>query len=109
MKRTFLFRKTNDFSLFEQALTSLQEVIDFLAGQISAAKLKEISDKILNTADLLKENPWLGQKEPYLEHLSLEHRRLVAGNYKIIYRIVGKIIYVTDIFDARQSPDKMKG
>ena len=30
-------------------------------------------------------------------------------HYKIIYRVVGEYIYVTDIFDSRQDPDKMKG
>jgi hypothetical protein len=37
------------------------------------------------------------------------HRRLVESHYKIIYRVVGEYIYVTDIFDSRQDPDKMKG
>lgn len=33
----------------------------------------------------------------------------VVGNYKVIYRIHELEIRVTDVFDARQDPRKMKG
>lgn len=56
----------------------------------------------------LKDFPEMGPIEDNLKHLNLQHRYLVQGNYKIIYRIKGKVIYVTDIFDTRQDPKKMK-
>ncbi len=93
----------------EQALVSLEEALAFIDPKISHKKLIEIRDKILDKADTLLSQPLKGQKEPFLEHLGLGHRRLVEGHYKIIYRIVGEYIYVTDIFDSRQDPDKMKG
>jgi hypothetical protein len=37
------------------------------------------------------------------------YRRLVVGNFKVIYRIEKDLIYVTDIFDARQDPKRMRG
>jgi len=54
------------------------------------------------------DQPFAGQKEEFLEDMKLEHRRIVEGNYKIIYRIHGDTVYVTDIFDSRQNPIKMK-
>jgi Plasmid stabilization system protein len=93
----------------EQALISLEEALEFIAPKVSGEKLIEIRNRILNEADTLLLQPLKGQKEPFLEHLGLEHRRLVEGHYKIIYRFVGDYIYVTDIFDSRQDPDKMKG
>jgi plasmid stabilization system protein ParE len=93
----------------EQALISLQEALDFIAPKVSYEKLIEIRDGILDKADSLLLHPLKGQKEPFLEHLGLDHRRLVEGHYKIIYRVVDEYIYVTDIFDSRQDPDKMKG
>jgi len=48
-------------------------------------------------------------RDDYLEHLQMGHRRLVQSHYKIIYRIEGNTIYITDIFDSRQDPAKMKG
>ena len=33
---------------------------------------------------------------------------LKVGNYKIIYKIQTNTIYITDVFDTRQDPDKIK-
>ena len=52
-------------------------------------------------------NPRGGQVEPLLDHLNLEHRRWVVGNYQVLYRIIGDVLFVTDIFDARRDPAKM--
>ena len=93
----------------EQALFSLEEVLSFMAPKITREKLTKIKDEILNAADTLLLHPLQGQKEPFLEHLGLGHKRLIVSHYKIIYRIIGEYIYITDIFDSRQDPDKMKG
>ena len=69
----------------------------------------EIRNRILDRADTLLLQPNQGQKEPYLEHLNLDYRRIIESHYKIIYRVVGETIYITDVFDSRQDPDKMKG
>ncbi len=92
----------------EQAIESLEEALAFMAPKVSYEKLLEIRDRILDKADALLLNPLQGQKEPMLELLEKEHRRLIEGHYKIIYRVVGEYIYITDIFDSRQDPDKMK-
>jgi toxin ParE1/3/4 len=93
----------------EQALESLEESLEFIAPKVTHKKLMEIRNKILDKADTLLINPFKGQKEPYLNHLGLDHRRLVEGHFKIIYRVAGEYIFITDIFDSRQDPDKMKG
>ncbi len=93
----------------EQALDSLQELLDFIGPEISQDKLIAIRDRILDKADTLCLNPLKGQKEPFLEHLGLGHRRIIESHFKIIYRVVGDCIYITDIFDSRQDVDKMKG
>jgi plasmid stabilization system protein ParE len=93
----------------EQALFSLEEALNFIAPKVSPEKLKHIRDQILDAADTLLLQPLQGQEEPYLEHLNLGHRRLIVSHYKIIYRVVDEYIYITDIFDSRQDPDKMKG
>lgn len=93
----------------EQAIISLEEALNFIAPKVSEDKLIEIRNKILDKADTLLTHPLKGQQEPFLEHLGLHHRRLIEGHYKIIYRIIDDCIYITDIFDSRQDPDKMKG
>ena len=93
----------------EQALISLEEALNFIAPKVTHEKLIEIRNEILDAADTLLLQPLQGRKEPFLEHLDLNHRRLIVSHYKIIYRIIGEYIYITDIFDSRQDPDKMKG
>ena len=70
-----------------QAILSLLEALEFLSDNVSNEKLFAISDAIILRTDILKKNPYAGQAEVYLEHLGLGHRRLIIGNYRIIYRI----------------------
>ena len=93
----------------EQALISMEETLDFLAKNVTNAKLIAISDRISDTIKVLLNQPFIGQEEPLLQNLGSGHRRLIVGHCMIIYKIVGDIIYITDIFDSRQDPDKMKG
>ncbi len=93
----------------EQALNSLEQALEFIAPEVTQKKLLEIRNRILDRADTLLLQPNQGQKEPYLEHLNLDYRRIIESHYKIIYRVVGETIYITDVFDSRQDPDKMKG
>ena len=76
----------------EQAIASLQECLNFLwQEQVSHEKIDEIRDRILAKADKLLNNPHLGQEEEYLEHVRLSHRRVIEGNYMIIYRLRDKL------------------
>lgn len=93
----------------EQALAGLEETLDFIGENVSYAKVIETRDRILDKTDTLIKQPLIGQKELLLEHLGLGHRRLIEGHIKIVYRIVVETVYITDIFDSRQDPDKMKG
>lgn len=93
----------------KQAITSLRESIFFLEKKVSEKQIRIIISRIFERCDDLLENPESGSKEEYLEHLGLGHRRLIVGHFKVIYRIQGKIIFITDIFDSRQNPVKMKG
>lgn len=94
-----------------QSLDSLQESMQFLLEDLSIPfeKVSEIKTQLLDKADSLALNPYIGQKEEYLDHLGKEYRRLIEGHFKIIYLIEGERIYITDFFDTRQDPEKMKG
>lgn len=67
----------------------------------------KIRKQIFASTKQLIKNPESGQIEFYLEKLNQNHRYLVSGNYKIIYRISENLIVINDVFDCRQNPDKM--
>lgn len=91
------------------ASEQLENILYFLTNEqgVPFEKAFEIRQKILDKADLLLVNPKLGQQDEYFDKLLLQHRRLIVGNYKIIYLIEEDTIYVVDIFDTRQDPKKM--
>jgi plasmid stabilization system protein ParE len=57
--------------------------------------------------DILKCHPEAGQEEETLKSLNEGHRYLVKGNYKIIYKLFNNAIFITDVFDTRQNPNKL--
>lgn len=72
----------------------------------------KVADKIRKsifdgTKPLIKQ-PLIGAVEENLIDLGQGHRYIVVNNYKIIYRLIHQNIYITDIFDCRQNPQKMK-
>jgi plasmid stabilization system protein ParE len=78
----------------------------FFPPEVPAEKINEIRDRILAKADKLLDNPYIAHQEEYLDHLGKGRRRVIEGNYKIIYRVQGENIYITDIFDSRQDLPK---
>jgi plasmid stabilization system protein ParE len=94
----------------DQSFESLEESIQFLlkVQKVPLGKVLEIRNQLLDRADSLITNPYIGQYEEYLEHLEKGHRRVIEGDFKIIYRIESDCIYITDFFNTRQDPEKMK-
>ncbi len=92
-------------------MESLEESVQFLLDiqWVPLEKAREMAIRLLDKADGLADNPYVGQYEECLEHLKKGHRRLVEGNFKIIYRVEDENVYITDFFDTRQAPEKMKG
>ena len=69
---------------------------------------KKIKKSIFTSTKKLINNPLIGALEENLKDLNQEYRYLVEGNYKIIYIIINDSVFITDIFDCRQNPEKMK-
>ena len=63
---------------------------------------------IVKDAKLLAAQPFLGFREPLLEHKAEGFRSLISGNYKIVYFIKDEIVIIATLFDCRQDPDKLK-
>ncbi|MEN9333245.1 MAG: hypothetical protein RLY35_425 [Bacteroidota bacterium] len=76
-----------------------------VAGERTAVKIKK---SIFAATKPIIKHPLIGAEEENLKDLNQGHRYIVEGNYKIIYLIIGNEIYITDIFDWRQNPTKMK-
>lgn len=71
-------------------------------------KVSTVAISIVTDANLLATHPFLGFKEPLLEHKPEELRSLISSHYKIIYYIQDEIVFIITIFDCRQDPNKLK-
>jgi plasmid stabilization system protein ParE len=63
----------------------------------------------MKAIDSLCDQPLKGAYEPWLARLKMGHRRLLVGNFKVVYRVLKTKVIVVDIFDARQDPKRMLG
>jgi toxin ParE1/3/4 len=92
----------------EFASNELKSIYEYYKVQASVAVAKKIKSKIFESTKNLSEQPLIGQIEENLKELNQNHRYIVEGNYKIIYLVVKNTVYITDVFDCRQNPEKMK-
>ena len=97
--------------LTDQSLERLEKSLLYYLEelQIPTFKVAEIKNNLLKSARSLYRQPYKGQFELYLAKLNQGHRRLIEGNFKIVYRVEDNVIYVVDFFDSRDNPEKMKG
>ena len=90
------------------ATSELKNIYLFYKLAASTIVAQKIKKSIFNATKKLSKTPLIGQIEDNLVELKQGHRYIVEGNYKIIYRIINKEIYIVDVFDCRQNPQKIK-
>lgn len=90
------------------AVTSLHDIFVYYAEMASPSTASKIRVGIVSEVNKLAKFPFAGQIEDLLLPLKQQHRYLLKGHYKIIYRIVEDEIVITDVVDTRQNPNKIK-
>ncbi len=86
----------------------LREIFDYhkeVAGEKTARK---ITHKIIARPRILVNNPRSGEREQMLEDQPEQYRRLVEGNYKIVYIVGRDKISIINVFDCRRDPAAMQ-
>jgi plasmid stabilization system protein ParE len=93
--------------LTDFAKRQIHSIYSYYKETASVEIAKKIKKEIDNTILQLNNFPESGQAEEEMNRFGKKYRRLIAGNYKIIYRIEDDKIYITDVFDSRKNPSKM--
>jgi plasmid stabilization system protein ParE len=91
----------------DSALIDIKKTHSFLEKIISLEYADKVILLILSRVEQLKNYPLSGKKEPLLEDLQQDHRYLIEKHWKIIYRLIEDVVYVTDVFDTRQDPSRL--
>ncbi len=89
-----------------QRLVELEDYFSVHASPKVAAQL--VDGLLTKTLGLLK-HPKKGRPEKLLAHRGKGHRSLSAARFLIIYYVEGDTIHITDFFDTRQHPTRMRG
>jgi plasmid stabilization system protein ParE len=88
------------------AIKMLKEINLYYKERASIKLANSIRKDVFSATKQLHKYPLSGSEEQALKHLKQNHRYLVNGNYKIIYKPIKEGVLITDIFDTRQNPDK---
>lgn len=91
------------------ARTRLHQTWRWIRDTYSKERADKIEALLLGRAASLAKHPLKGPSESALAYMNKGHRFLLSGRYKIIYRVIGDVIYVTDFFDTKQHPSRMRG
>ncbi|MFC2188337.1 type II toxin-antitoxin system RelE/ParE family toxin [Fulvivirgaceae bacterium LMO-SS25] len=93
----------------DSAIRNLKDIFAYYSTKANKNVAHKIRRQILESSKQLKNTPHSGPIEPNLTRLKKDHRYLVSGNYKLIYRIIDNQVIINDVFDTRQNPSKMEG
>jgi plasmid stabilization system protein ParE len=96
----------------KKAKILLENIFQFYVELYGKKKAEQIRDKILDTPDILEQNPLSGKIETYFSDLEENKtvRSIIQKHSKILYEVFEKeeVVLILSVFDTRQDPDKMK-
>ncbi len=91
-----------------EALKETKLIYNYYKLRVSIKVAESIKNKILSFAKTLNKQARKGQLEELLVHKNEEFRYLLIGNYKIIYKIIEKEVFIMKVFDCRRNPKIIK-
>ncbi|MBP8823221.1 MAG: type II toxin-antitoxin system RelE/ParE family toxin [Flavobacteriales bacterium] len=86
-----------------------RNTISFYRGYMTANEARKVVANVKAALVYLEDHPGWGAFEVRIDDSKKRYRRAIVGRIKIVYRVGRSIIHVTDIFDSRQDPRKVKG
>ncbi|MES2241038.1 MAG: type II toxin-antitoxin system RelE/ParE family toxin [Bacteroidota bacterium] len=88
----------------------LDKIFEYYIENAGLRVAKNLLQKIISEPNKLLENPEMMQIEDLLLDRAIVYRYIIYKSYKIIYSIdtKQKLIKITDVFDTRQNPIKIK-
>ncbi len=92
------------------AKRELSKIFDYYHQKVNLKLARKLTIQIVSDTDILKTFPEIGAKGENLKTRLQKFRFIVSTNYKVIYWLnkETKRIEIVDVFDTRQSPEKIK-
>ena len=87
------------------AKQDLQKIYDYYS-QFSVNSANKLIDLILKKASILQNSA--SQKTGQIDEYNNKYRRLIAGSFKIFYKIFKTEILIVRVFNTSQNPKQIK-
>lgn len=82
------------------AVDELDRIADYHLQMVGAASAERITDQILNTVERLEKYPYLGSLHPDPVLASMEYRRIIAGHYVCVYKVIDRTVVIYRIVNG---------
>lgn len=94
---------TFDVIWLESAERDLDDIADYIATHDSLSNAKYVIEKLLAATASLASHPEAGTRVKELEDVaSREYRQVFFKPYRVIYRIMGKKVFIYFVADERR-------
>ncbi len=87
-----------------EADQDLEDIVAFLRLYSTEKAAQRMLDTIFGRVKLLQTFPYLGKRDPWLEHLDGSYHYISIGYYRIVYSLEGATISIERVFDQRKNP-----
>ncbi len=86
----------------------INQIYEFYSEEGYPGYAQKIDRLLIERSLELKNFPRRGQEEESLSHFGEGYRYIIVERYfKVIYKIVGDVVYISYIFNTRQDPEKI--
>ncbi len=86
-----------------QSEFDIDDVYQFYFKISQELAIKIISEIILETENLVFAEQF------QVDDINPNYRRIIANNYKVLYKIIENKIVIYGVFDCRMNPERLKG
>jgi toxin ParE1/3/4 len=92
-----------EVELSQGAEDDFETIYDYLAENRSVSDAEALLDEFVKRIDSLEQFPLRGAMPKELETLGIrEFRQILLGQYRIIYRVIAKKVFILIIADGRR-------
>jgi plasmid stabilization system protein ParE len=92
----------------KRAIRQLDAIYKYYESAAGVARARKLVQKIYDRPKILITHPRVAQRELSLDDLPQGFRRLIEGNYKIVYAIDGDNVVIDSVFDCRRDPASLR-
>lgn len=87
---------------------SYEYIITCATDYYGKSLLRKLVSDIQRAEMLLADNPLLGSMEPLAANRNFDYRYIVLSKpFKLIYTVYDGVVYIADLWDTRQSPERL--